>query len=242
VLIFLFGFFLAVNSRLSGVSVSLVALVSKYCLMYSTASSPMNIGNFSFGISILHGVVGFGSRIFSRFFILSSFMVCGSSPDWRMIVKNAFSRILHSFVILLISFSVMSLLFIFSHSYWVQIGYHILMVMVSKVVYKGSYELGDALGSLVGHRAGRRKRERELREKESVEKALDVEHRKHCPICGKKLERMSLDNPRDREVFDALESGKCPKCGSGLKVTAEGILYCSKRPLCGWCVYISGLK
>jgi hypothetical protein len=38
-----------------------------------------------------------------------------------MIVKNAFSRILHSFVILLISSSVMSLLFIFSQSYWAQI-------------------------------------------------------------------------------------------------------------------------
>lgn len=89
----------------------------------------------------------------------------------------------------------------------------------------------------MGHKKGLRKHEREL-----VERALDVEHRKYCPICGKKVERMCPDNPRDREVFEALESGKCPKCGSGLKVTDKGILYCSKRPVCNWCFYISGVR
>jgi transcription initiation factor IIE alpha subunit len=93
----------------------------------------------------------------------------------------------------------------------------------------------------VGHRQGRRKHERELRERLCFERALDVEHKKYCPICGKHLIKMSSDNPHNREIFDALESGKCPCCGSGLRVTDEGILYCSNRPVCKWCVYVVGL-
>ena len=89
----------------------------------------------------------------------------------------------------------------------------------------------------MGHKKGFRKRQREC-----VEKALDVEHRKYCPICGGKVEWISRDEPRDREIFDALESGRCPQCGSALKITDKGILYCSKRPACNWCVYISGLR
>lgn len=94
----------------------------------------------------------------------------------------------------------------------------------------------------LGHKKGRRKRERELLESKSVEKALDVEHKKYCPICGKRLTRMRPDCPEDKEIFDALESGKCPRCGFGLKVAGDGILYCSKRPACKWCVYVEGLR
>lgn len=94
---------------------------------------------------------------------------------------------------------------------------------------------------MLGHKKGKRKRERESCEKESVEKALDAEHEKYCPICGERVAKFCVDNSRGREVFYALESGKCPRCSSGLKVTDEGILYCSKRPLCKWCVYVVGL-
>jgi len=94
----------------------------------------------------------------------------------------------------------------------------------------------------LGHKKGKRKRERELLERKSVEKALDVEHEKYCPICGKRLTELCVDNSHDREVLDALESGKCPLCGCGLKVTDEGILYCSKRPVCKWCVYVADLR
>lgn len=93
----------------------------------------------------------------------------------------------------------------------------------------------------MGHKKGKRKRERELHERVVVDRALDVEHKKYCPICGKRLTKLSPDCPDDREFFDALESGKCPRCGSGLKVTDEGILYCSKRPVCKWCIYVVGL-
>ena len=80
------------------------------------ASYPMNVGFFSCCMSILQGIGGFGSDIFSTSFILSFFMVCGVSPDCLMMVKNACSRGSHCSVILLIllisSFSV-SLFFIF---------------------------------------------------------------------------------------------------------------------------------
>ena len=89
----------------------------------------------------------------------------------------------------------------------------------------------------LGHKKGKRKRERVV-----VERALDVEHKKFCPICGERVTKLCRDNPDDKEVSDALESGKCPRCGSGLKVTDEGILYCSKRPVCKWCVYVEGLR
>lgn len=93
----------------------------------------------------------------------------------------------------------------------------------------------------MGHKKGKRKRERKLAERESVAKALDVDHKKYCPICGERLTKFCADDPRDKEIFDALESGKCPRCGSGLKVTEGGILFCSRRPLCDWCVYVAGL-
>lgn len=64
---------------------------------------------------ILHGTGVFGSSILSTCSILSCFMVCGGSPDCRMIVKNAFSRDeWHCLVILLISSVVISLSFKFS--------------------------------------------------------------------------------------------------------------------------------
>ena len=77
------------------------------------ASCPMKVGNLSRGAFILHGVCVFCSKIFSTFFILSCFMMCGGSPDCLMTVKNAFSRGLHFSVILLISSFSMFLFFIF---------------------------------------------------------------------------------------------------------------------------------
>lgn len=118
VLISLFGLLCKVNSRLSGVR--FVLLVAKYCLRYLTASPPMKSGMLlSLPFFILHGVGVSGSNIFSTCFILSCFMVCGGSPDCLMIVKNAFSLIGQSAVILLISSFSMSLFFICFHSYWV---------------------------------------------------------------------------------------------------------------------------
>jgi len=110
VLISLFGLFLLVNSRLSDVR---FLLVLKYRLRYLTASSPMKFG-LSCSALILHGMGVLSSRIFSTSFILSCFMVCGGSPDCRMIVKNAFSRGGVFSVILLISSFVISLFFMFS--------------------------------------------------------------------------------------------------------------------------------
>jgi len=118
VLISLFGLFFIVNSRLSGVR---FVLVAKYCLRYLMASSPMKVGHFSCSTFILHGIGVFGSKILSTCLILSCFILCGGSPDCRMIVKNAFSRGGHFSVILLISPVVMSLFFMYFHSCWVRI-------------------------------------------------------------------------------------------------------------------------
>lgn len=71
----------------------------------------MNMGVFSCGRVILQGIGMFGSSILSTFFILSRFMVCGGSPDCRIIVKNAFSRSGDFSVILLISSFVICLSF-----------------------------------------------------------------------------------------------------------------------------------
>lgn len=76
------------------------------------ASYPMKVGVFLCGMVILHGVGGSGSRIFSKSPILSCFMMCGGSPDCRMMVKNAFSRGEgHFSVILFICSIVVSLVF-----------------------------------------------------------------------------------------------------------------------------------
>jgi len=77
------------------------------------ASFPMKVGNFSCNILILHGVGVFDCKISSTFFILSCFMACGVSPDCLMIVKNAFSLIGQSAVILFISSFSISLFFMF---------------------------------------------------------------------------------------------------------------------------------
>ena len=127
-LISLFGFLCMVNSRLSGVR---FVLFAKYCLRYLMASCPMKVGDFSCGMFILHGIGGFDSSIFSTCFIWSCFMVCGGSPDCRMTVKNAFSRSLHSLVILLISSFVMAL-FIFLPLELVVFGYG---KSILKVIY-----------------------------------------------------------------------------------------------------------
>lgn len=111
VLICVFGFLCEQNSRLSDVSLS--DLVVKYCLRYLMASFPMKVGNSCCGTFNLHGIGVSRSKILSKFFILSSFMVRGGSPDCLMIVKNAFSLVLLSSVILLISSFLMSLCFIF---------------------------------------------------------------------------------------------------------------------------------
>jgi len=71
----------------------------------------MKVGVLSCGTVILHGLGVLGSSIFSRCLILSCFMVCGGSPDCRMIVKNAFSRSGDSLVIWLISSFVICLSF-----------------------------------------------------------------------------------------------------------------------------------
>lgn len=55
----------------------------------------------------------FGSKIFSKSFILSCFMMFGVSPDCLMIVKKVCSLILQISVILQISSFVMFLFFIF---------------------------------------------------------------------------------------------------------------------------------
>jgi len=82
------------------------------------ASSPMKAGIFPSlpflnfcGKSILHGIGGFCSKIFSTFFILSCFIVFGVSPDCLMIVKKACSLGLRFLVISLISSFSMFLLF-----------------------------------------------------------------------------------------------------------------------------------
>lgn len=93
----------------------------------------------------------------------------------------------------------------------------------------------------MGHKKGKRKRERELRERVVVDRALGIQRKGCCPYCGDKLSRMNPDDPHYKEVFDALESGKCPSCGSPLKVTDNGMLFCSKHPLCKWSVYIQDL-
>lgn len=94
----------------------------------------------------------------------------------------------------------------------------------------------------MGHKKGMRKREGELGERVVVDRALDVEHKKYCPICGKRVTELCVDDPEDRVIVEALESGKCPDCGSGLKVTDDGILFCSRRPVCEWCIYVSDLR
>ena len=79
------------------------------------ASFPMKVGYFCCGMVILHGIGVFSSKMFSAFFILSCFMICGASPDCLMIVKNAFSLIgteSCSVILLITSFS-MLLFFIF---------------------------------------------------------------------------------------------------------------------------------
>lgn len=102
VLISLFGLFFAENRRFSGVA---FFLVFKYFVRYLFASSPMKIGGFfdvpclgSRGMSILRGIVVFGSR----FFILSLLRVLGVNPVCLIMAKNAFSLILTRRVILMI--------------------------------------------------------------------------------------------------------------------------------------------
>jgi len=116
VLISLFGLLYVVNKRLSSVR---FVLVLKYCLRYLTASPPIKSGRLlNLPFFILHGIGVSGSKILSKFLILSCFMVCGGSPDCLMTVKNAFSRGgRHCSVILLISSFSMSLFFIFLNSF-----------------------------------------------------------------------------------------------------------------------------
>lgn len=91
----------------------------------------------------------------------------------------------------------------------------------------------------MGHKKGKRKRERVLRERVVVERALGIHRKGFCPICGEKCVRLSPDKHKD--VFYAVSSGRCPRCGSRLKVTKDDVLYCSRRPVCKWCVYVEGL-
>ena len=85
----------------------------------------MKVGYFSCDILILRGTRRSGSKILSTFFILSCFILIGSSPDCRIIVKIAFSRGEHFLVILLISLFVIFLLFMVSTlpSDWVTFHY-----------------------------------------------------------------------------------------------------------------------
>lgn len=103
-----------VNNRLSGVR---FVLVAKYCFMYFMASSAMKVGwlpnlpfSISLGMVILQGVGVSVSNIFSICFILSCFIVCGLSPACAIVAKIAFSLMLVSAIILLISSFSMSLL------------------------------------------------------------------------------------------------------------------------------------
>jgi transcription initiation factor IIE alpha subunit len=83
----------------------------------------------------------------------------------------------------------------------------------------------------LGHKKGRRKREKALREKLVVERALGIQRKGFCPICGKKLVNLRCDDA----IFDALESGKCPRCSSLLRFYDNGVVQC---PNCRWAIYI----
>ena len=118
VLISLFGLLRMVNSRFLGVRFVLIVRLFRYCLRYFTASLPIKSGGFlNLVVFILQGIGVSGSRILSRFPILSCFIVCGGSPDCLITVKKAFSLIGQHLVILLILSSSMSPFFIFLSSF-----------------------------------------------------------------------------------------------------------------------------